>query len=209
MAMYMALGLFERRNRRAIRRERIFRDRTNPLDLWTDQQMHAKYRFSRLACLNIIDLLQDQLQHTTSRNHALPPSLQVFIALRFLGHGSLTDDAGAEPHGVSVPTACRAVRRVVRALCRLKSRFIKFPNTPEEVQHNQRSFMAVRGFPHVVGAIDGTHVRLHGVILGPDEYVYVNRKGKVPMHFISSGSSKIDKCSLLWQIARQNCPKPH
>lgn len=38
--------------------------------------------------------------------------------------------------------------------------------------------MAVRGFPHVVGAIDGTHVRVHGVILGPTEYVYVNRKGR-------------------------------
>ena len=179
MAVYMAFGLLERENRRAIRRERVFRDRSNPLDLWTDQQMYSKYRFSRLACLNIIDLLQDQLQHATRRNNALPPSLQVFITLRFLGHGSLTDDSGAEPHGVSVPTACRAVRRVVRALCRLQARFIKYPSTPNEVQRNQRTFMGVRGFPHVVGAIDCTHIRLHGVILGPDEYVYVNRKGKI------------------------------
>ncbi|XP_071846295.1 putative nuclease HARBI1 [Apostichopus japonicus] len=58
------------------------------------------------------------------------------------------------------------------------SRFIKCPTTPDGLQRNQRAFMAVRGFPHVVGAIDGTHVRVHGVILGPTEYVYVNRKGR-------------------------------
>ena len=180
MAVYMAFGLLEGENQRALRRERIFRDRTNPLDQWTDRQMYTKYRFSRLACINIIDLLQEQLQHATGRNHALPPSLQVFIALRFLGHGSLTDDSGAEPHGVSISTACRAVRRVARALCRIQWQFIKFPTTPEEVQHNQRGFMQVgqHGFPRVVGAIDCTHVRLYGVVLGPSEYVYVNRKGK-------------------------------
>ncbi|KAJ8048988.1 Protein ALP1-like [Holothuria leucospilota] len=177
MAVYMAFGLLERENQRARRRERVFRDRTNPLDLWTDQQMYAKYRFSRLACINIIDMLQDELEHRTRRNHALPPSLQVFIALRFFGHGSVTDDSGAEPHGVSIPTACRAVRRVTKALCRRQNQFIKFPTTPEEVQQKQRDFMAIQGFPRVVGAIDGTHIRLTNVALGPTEYVYVNRKG--------------------------------
>ena len=118
--MFEAFRL-ERVNQRARRRERIFRDRTNPLDLWTDEEMHAKYRFSRLSCLQIIDLLHDQLQHPTRRNHAIPPSLQVFIALRFFGHGSVLDDSGVEPHGVSIASACRVVSRVTKALCKLKS----------------------------------------------------------------------------------------
>lgn len=52
------------------------------------------------------------------------------------------------------------------------------PYYPEEVQQEQRDFLAVQGFPRVVGAIDGTHIRLYGVVLGPAEYVYVNRKGQ-------------------------------
>ena len=194
MAMYMAAGLLERENRRGLRRERVFRDRTNPLDLWTDEEMHQKYRFSRLACIRIIDLLQDQLQHPTRRSHALPPCLQVFIGLRFFGHGSIFDDSGAEPHGVCIATACRAIRRVTKALCRVQSQFIKFPTNFADVQRKQRDFTAVRGFPRVVGAIDGTHVKLHGVILGDDEHVYVNRKGKVVFHWYSSSENLVNLC---------------
>ena len=179
MAMFMAHQLHILANQRALRRERIFRDRRHPLDLWNDDQMYTKYRFTRLGCIKIIDLLQDQLQHKTNRNHALPPSLQVFVALRFYGHGSLFDDNGAEPHGISVPTATRALHRVTKALIRYQNRFIKFPSTREEIERNQRDFMHIRGFPRVVGAIDGTHIRLFNVVKGPEEYVYINRKGKL------------------------------
>ncbi|XP_072047331.1 LOW QUALITY PROTEIN: putative nuclease HARBI1 [Amphiura filiformis] len=180
MAMFLANQLHMVINQRALRRERVFRDRSHPLDKWNDHDMYKKYRFTRLACINIIDLLSDELQHLTERNHALPPSLQVFIALRFYGKGSYLDESGAEPHGVSIPTAQRAVSSVTPLLCRLQDDYIKFPRTAEEVRQKQRDFMAVRprGFPRVVGAIDCTHARLHGVTLGPDEYVYINRKGK-------------------------------
>ena len=177
--MYNALGLLDRVNQRARRRERIFRDRIHPLDQWDDDKMYEKYRFSRLSCINIIDMLSNQLEHPTKRNHALPASLQVFIGLRFFGHGSILDDSGAEPFGVSRSTACRVVRRVAKALCRIQSRIIKWPTTDDEIRERQRDFMAVAGFPRVVGAIDCTHIRLFDVILGNNEFAYVNRKGKV------------------------------
>ena len=178
MAMLLALNVLDRLNQRARRRERVFRDRSNPLDQWNDIDMFKKYRFSRLACINIIEMLEEQLEHPTKRNHALPASLQVFIGLRFFGHGSILDDSGAEPHGVSVPTACRAVKRVAKALCRIQSRVIKWPSTNEEVREKQRRFQAVDGFPRIVGAVDCTHIRLFDVILGENEFAYVNRKGK-------------------------------
>ncbi|XP_072039339.1 putative nuclease HARBI1 [Amphiura filiformis] len=138
MAMFLANQLHMVINQRALRRERVFRDRSHPLDKWNDHDMYKKYRFTRLACINIIDLLSDELQHPTERNHALPPSLQVFIALRFYGKGSYLDESGAEPHGVSIPTAQRAVSRVTPLLCRLQNDYIKFPRTAEEVRQKQR-----------------------------------------------------------------------
>ena len=54
------------------------------------------------------------------------------------------------------------------------ARYIKFPIVQEEIQQKQADFTEFDNFPGVVGAIDGTHIR----ILAPREYEqeYVNRK---------------------------------
>ena len=106
-------------------------------------------------CIKIIDRLEDQLQHPTRRNHTLPPSLQVFIALRLYGHGSVLDDtdSGAEPHGVSISSACRATTRVTKALCRIQAEHIKWPLTHEEVRQTQQDFMGLREFPESLGPL--------------------------------------------------------
>ena len=54
---------------------------------------------------------------------------------------------------------------------------IKFPTTMEEVTKAQVDFLQISRFPQVIGAVDGTHIRLNGAPLGPAEHVYVNRKG--------------------------------
>ena len=45
---------------------------------------------------------------------------------------------------------------------RLRHTIIKFPVTAKQVRVAQRDFFAVAGFPQVVGAVDGTHVGIHG-----------------------------------------------
>lgn len=54
---------------------------------------------------------------------------------------------------------------------------IKFPESPEDVRAAKRSFYDIAGMPNIVGAVDGTHVNLHGAPLGDHEYIFVNRKG--------------------------------
>ena len=49
--------LFEEENERALRRERVFRDQTNPLDYMTDQELVSKFRLSRNAILHVIDVV--------------------------------------------------------------------------------------------------------------------------------------------------------
>ena len=56
--------------------------------------------------------------------------------------------------------------------------FISFPHTPAQVAEIQEEFFNIAGFPRISGVIDCTHVLLHASNLGPDEHVYVNRKGK-------------------------------
>ena len=56
--------------RRALRRERVFRDRTQPLDIYDDFELIGKYRFDRQSIMMICDMLQDDLESSTFRNRA-------------------------------------------------------------------------------------------------------------------------------------------
>ena len=109
---------------RAQRRERVFRDRTNPLEIYDDVDLFKKYRFNRAGVMTLIDRLGGQLEHQTRRNHAVPPSLQVFVALRFFATGSVLDNSAVH-HGISIATTCRIVRSVTQVLCGMKAQVTK------------------------------------------------------------------------------------
>ena len=195
----MALQLLLAQNRRALHRERVFRDRRNPLDAYDDVQLYKKYRFTRLGCLDIINRIEAELRHPTRRNHAIPASLQVFIAMRFYATGSVFDCAG-EAHGCSIPTCSRVIRRVTTVLCSLRNTLVKFPTTPAAVQETQRAFFNISGFPQLVGVVDGTHIGLHGCKLGDNEPIYINRKGKhtINVQLICDAEFKITNVVARW-----------
>ena len=134
----MDLQLILMENRRALSRERVFQYRKNPLHEYDDVEMYKKYRFIRFGCLHIIDRVEAHLHHPTQRNHALPASLQVFIALRFYATGSLLDCAG-EKRGCTrgIATCSRVVRRVTPVLCRLRNKIIQFPTTAAAAREMQ------------------------------------------------------------------------
>ena len=76
------------RNRQLIWRERIFRDRNNPLDYINDMDIIDKFRLPRHVIVNLCDQLNIPWEHPTKRSHALPTPLQVMTALRFYTSGS-------------------------------------------------------------------------------------------------------------------------
>ena len=63
------------RQRRLLRRNRIFRDRTNPLDKFNDLELFWQFRFRRADILQITNELKEELEHLnrkgalTSRFH--------------------------------------------------------------------------------------------------------------------------------------------
>lgn len=76
--------------------------------------------------------------------------------------------------GVGRATAFRAVRRVTYALHCIAPRFIQWPKdaiATDIMEH----FKKTCGFPNVIGAIDGTHIKIRSP---PNDTVsYINRKG--------------------------------
>ena len=78
-----AIYVFLKRRSQNIRRNRVFRDRDNPLDYTDDADIISKYRLSRSLILNLCQMFQNDLQRPTMRSHAFPVSLQIMVALRF------------------------------------------------------------------------------------------------------------------------------
>lgn len=114
---------------RGLRRERVFRDRSHPLDMYCDAELQKRYRFSRQGCIFIIDLLEEELRHPTTRSQALPASLQVFLALAFFASGALLTTI-ATMHGVSIASSSRAIRQVTKALFQGPKFLTAFSNYP-------------------------------------------------------------------------------
>ena len=117
------------------------------------------------------DELKDQLEHS-NRKGALPPVLQVLLALRFYASGSFPDIC-AELIGLDQSTASRTIQRVTEAFMDWVPQWIRFPNQHEAERKKEMLFRMNR-FPNVVGCSDGTQIRIQA----PQEYEheYVNRK---------------------------------
>lgn len=69
--------------------------------------------------------------------------------------------------------AIRSVRRVTNALLRIRQQFIKWPE-PHETPNIHRAFQALAGFPNVIGAVDGIHIKIQAPRNHPE--AYINRK---------------------------------
>lgn len=63
---------------------------------------------------------------------------------------------------------------MTNALLRVRQQFIKLPE-PHEIPDLHRSFEAFTGFPNVIGAVDGTHVKIQTPRNHPEAYVNRNK----------------------------------
>lgn len=140
----------------------------------SDTELLARYRFSRSSIEYIATLIAEDVEPSTARNHSLSSTEELLVTLRYFATGSFMQVIG-DTFGYDKATVSRAVRRVSLALAAKAADFIKWPDTPNEVNENKRGFYQLANFPCVLGCIDGTHVR----ILAPtdNEPNYVNRKG--------------------------------
>ncbi|KAI2648143.1 hypothetical protein H4Q32_018159 [Labeo rohita] len=79
----------------------------------------------------------------------------------------------ADELGISQPSVSRILHQTVNALGRphIVRQFLHFPLDVRQLQRNKAHFMAIAGFPGVVGAIDGTHVRI--IAPSEDEHAFV------------------------------------
>ncbi|KAJ8046569.1 Protein ALP1-like [Holothuria leucospilota] len=164
-----ALLRIQERNR--IRRERIFRDRLDPLAV-PEEDLIRKYRLPRAEIINLVELSGEDLERATNRSHSVPVAVQVATSLRFFASGTFQNVLG-DSCGLSQPTMSRIINSFTESLVRRVNEFVYLP-AGREKRKTIAEFAAVSNFPNVLGVIDGTHVP----IKSPSENVHLYIKSK-------------------------------
>ena len=109
--------IYLQRNRRNIRRERLFRDRLNPLEVYDDTEIRSLFRLQRCHIVSIVQDVRSHLEVGSGRGRSLAPLQQVCIALRFYAPGCMQLSLGAWIN-VHQTTVSRTVWTVTLALLR-------------------------------------------------------------------------------------------
>ncbi|GFQ74473.1 nuclease HARBI1, partial [Trichonephila clavata] len=141
------------------RRKRKFVVRGSFFEELDDYEFQRRFRLTKESVAELTLLIEHKLESKTSCNNALSPLEQVLIALRFYAVACM-QLAIADLFDVSQPTVCRVVHRVSEAIASLLPDFIHLPVNREECKTVSRKFFNIAGFPKVIGALDGTFVRI-------------------------------------------------
>ena len=147
----------------------------NILERFDDGELLKRYRLNHDGILNVVELVRDAITSPTNRNHPISPEIKVLTTLRYLATGKMQLCNG-DDIGISQPSVSRILHQTLNALSRphIVRQFICVPTGVREINKKKADFMAIAGLPGVVGAIDGTHVRI--ISPSQDEDVFVNRK---------------------------------
>ena len=96
---------------RNLRRERVFRDREHPLDMYDEMDFLARYRFRKCDVIAITDDVQEDIELVNRGEHTTVPSLQVCVTLRFYATGAFQQLIG-DSIGNSQSTCSKIIAQV-------------------------------------------------------------------------------------------------
>ncbi len=189
------LVLLEHIAARALRRERVFRVRTD-MFAESDEWLFSRFRLPREVLIDLCNSLEPHLSHITNRSHPIPPYLQVLCTIGLLATGTFQREIG-DRAGISQPSISRAIHKVVKAIVGLMPTYVKFPYDVAHQMVVKRGFYEISGIPNTIGAIDCTHVRIKAP--SANAINYVNRKN---YHSINIQIVCDASCNILNVVAR-------
>ena len=166
--------LMEYYSGRAIRGETVLRNRIDPLAR-SDEHLIRYYRFPRCEIIAMAEEFDEMLRPKTEKETALSPCQKILVALRFYASGSF-QSLVADTIVISQSSVSNIVNQVSNILHAKADSEIKMPTTVTEQSIVASGFSRAAGLPRIIGAIDGTHIRVKAPSTSA-EGSFVNRKG--------------------------------
>ena len=151
-----------------------------PVESWFDLHYYdptipqeffrQQLRVTRNTFNQILNTLNHRLVRQQSRfRDPLPPEKILALGLYRLGHGNSYVSIGPS-FNVGKATVIEAVQDVVEALYEIRNEHIKFPENEAETRAAIETFQDLSDLPNIVGAIDGSHVRIKAPKDSPVDY---------------------------------------
>lgn len=187
------------------RKYTIFK-RVNPFAQYDEQQFKSRYRSTKAQAIHLYISLDGAhtLEPMTQReNFDIPGLTKLLMALRFYAVGCYSEPL-ADMFGVSATTVRNAIAEVSYLIClKLKDEYLKMPQAAELFREKAR-FHRIAGFPLVIGAVDGTFIKVKS-FGGQYSELYQNRKGyfSINCQIMVSGNVRNEVCHFFIKILKK------
>lgn len=158
--------------RRSLRRERVFRDPLDPLEV-SDEHLLKHYGFPRQDILRLCEELRPVIERATNRSHAIPCHTQVLVALGLYTSGGFQAHVG-DSTGLSQSSVSRVINKVTDAIFMKAVSVNNIPMDDISIKKVKDNFQKIDNFPNIVGIIDCTHIPMKGHI--DSDGMYKNKK---------------------------------
>lgn len=145
-----------------------------------------------------IDFLMAEVSEAIEKDQNLgrpiPARIQILATLRYLGTAALQSTV-ADTLGISQSSVSRCITRVCTELVNRIDQFIVWP---QDTNAMKAKFFMSRGFPNVVGVIDGSHIRIQEPFRNGN--AYINRKHFASLNIcaICDADGKFTFASIRW-----------
>lgn len=128
------------------------------------------FRVSRNICDHIANQFEasEYFKRQSGSFGKLSSLQQTLIFLWFIGHQTASFRDVADRFDISISCLYRVIRRLTYFLSNLSPEIIKWP-TVEDKQEIENYFRE-KGFPGVIGAIDGSHIKIDKPNVDPESY---------------------------------------
>ena len=183
----------QRDTRRALRRERLYRDVSNPLEVYDEVEIKNLFHFERVHIISITEDVNEDLQPVTGRSLALAPLQQVFIAPRFSATGCMQLSLAAWINVHQSPV-CREVWAITGALLQTEHDSFRI------VGSNKIGFYHKFNLPNIVGCINCMHIRINAppIYRHPEEYINRKRYHSINVQAISDTDCIFTDLDVSW-----------
>ncbi|KAJ8951202.1 hypothetical protein NQ314_007703 [Rhamnusium bicolor] len=158
---------------------------------YNDGEFIQHFRVSRQVANKIGDGFKNSeyFKYQSGSNDKISAISQVLIFLWFAGHQTSSFRDVGDRFNLSISSVYRIIRRLIYFLSNKAPEIIKWPNAKEK-QDIERDFRK-KQFPGVIGAIDGSHVKIDKPQNDPDSYLNHKHFFSIQLQVVCDNKKKI------------------
>lgn len=146
-----------------VKKKYTIRQRLDPMNVYGEEEFRQRFRLTKAGVRYLYDLIGAQLELITSReNFTISGLNKILLTLRYYATANF-QMATVDFHGISTSSVCNIIPLVSEKIASLATQFIRMPSTDAELEEAKKQFFKIAGMPCVIGAIDGSLVRIQEV----------------------------------------------